>query len=565
MKNQKQIVLASAIMSLFSLGCNKLAISPAVKFIPPASIERASAAIAGTTYYVSNTGSDSNNGTSPSTPWKTIAKVNSHTYNANDGVLFNGGQTFTGNVVVNSSGSVSGGTFLYFGSYGTGQATISAGTGNGFYVYDKSNIWVDNLIVTGGWNSGSQSGSTGTGIYYYNDLAGAQKLGYCKVTSCNVSGFEAGGVNFLSYPNDNSQSGYDYIVVTGNSIHDNGLGGMLTSGPSAQAGSTVYAFTQVYIGYNKVYNNYGVKSHLSTNCGNGIVIGDAAGGTIEHNVTSNNGWYNSGPNGGPCGLWCFDANALIFQYNEAYDNGTGAGTADGDGFDLDGGATNCIMQYNYSHHNYAAGFLDCEYGDTRTNNNGNIFRYNISQGDGYGNSYYGSITLYGNSNHNSFYNNTIYSPTSLCVATRSGVGNGFYNNIFYDNSSFGTIYCSAGISSAYFLSNDYYAGSSAISLNYNGTVYNSLASFRSVTYNEVASGVNYGYSVNPLLSSAGTGGTFDNYYPNTLTSYQLAAASPMINKGYNLTTWSFNVGTADFNGSGIPTGGAYDIGACEYH
>ena len=42
----------------------------------------------GTVYYVSNSGSDSNNGTSTSTPWKTIAHVDAHTFNPGDSVLF---------------------------------------------------------------------------------------------------------------------------------------------------------------------------------------------------------------------------------------------------------------------------------------------------------------------------------------------------------------------------------------------------------------------------------------------------------------------------------------------
>jgi hypothetical protein len=52
------------------------------------------------TYYVSPTGNDSNNGTSTSTPWKTISKVNSVTLSAGDRVLFQGGQTFSGTTVL---------------------------------------------------------------------------------------------------------------------------------------------------------------------------------------------------------------------------------------------------------------------------------------------------------------------------------------------------------------------------------------------------------------------------------------------------------------------------------
>ncbi|MGD1156448.1 MAG: hypothetical protein ABSA41_11525 [Terriglobia bacterium] len=47
------------------------------------------------TYYVDNcvvTGNDTNSGASSSTPWLTIAKVNSSTFSAGDSILFEKGQ-----------------------------------------------------------------------------------------------------------------------------------------------------------------------------------------------------------------------------------------------------------------------------------------------------------------------------------------------------------------------------------------------------------------------------------------------------------------------------------------
>lgn len=48
-----------------------------------------------TAYYVSSsTGDDNNDGLTPATPWKTIEKVNSHTYNFGDGVFLKRGDSF---------------------------------------------------------------------------------------------------------------------------------------------------------------------------------------------------------------------------------------------------------------------------------------------------------------------------------------------------------------------------------------------------------------------------------------------------------------------------------------
>ena len=59
--------------------------------------------ISATNYYVSTSGNDANNGTSISTPWKTIDKMNSMSYNPGDNILFNGGQTFSGSISPGSS------------------------------------------------------------------------------------------------------------------------------------------------------------------------------------------------------------------------------------------------------------------------------------------------------------------------------------------------------------------------------------------------------------------------------------------------------------------------------
>lgn len=76
-----------------------------------------------TTYFVSNTGSDANNGTSTGTPWQTISKVNGFAFQPGDIVSFNGGQTFVGPLIINRSGAS--GNVITYNSYGTGNAIIS--------------------------------------------------------------------------------------------------------------------------------------------------------------------------------------------------------------------------------------------------------------------------------------------------------------------------------------------------------------------------------------------------------------------------------------------------------
>lgn len=79
------------------------------------------------------------------------------------------------------------------------------------------------------------------------------------------------------------------------------------------------------------------------------------------------------------GIWAWDSNNILLQFNESYANRTIG--VDGDGFDFDGGVTNSVMQYNYSHDNDAAGFLLAQYAFAPQAMKNIVIRYNISEND----------------------------------------------------------------------------------------------------------------------------------------------------------------------------------------
>ncbi|HEX5235100.1 MAG TPA: choice-of-anchor D domain-containing protein [Silvibacterium sp.] len=81
------------------------------------------------TYYVSNCGtigSDSNNGTSQSTPWRTIAKVNSSTFNPGDNIEFHDGCTWREQLTLPSAGTAS--NPITVSTYGSGNPPIISGS-----------------------------------------------------------------------------------------------------------------------------------------------------------------------------------------------------------------------------------------------------------------------------------------------------------------------------------------------------------------------------------------------------------------------------------------------------
>src|ERR1022692_2695753 len=82
----------------------------------------------GTTYYVDNcvtVGNDSNNGTSTSTPWLTVNKVNTSSFNPGDSVLFEKTCTWREQLQPPSAGSA--GNPITIGSYGIGTNPIISG------------------------------------------------------------------------------------------------------------------------------------------------------------------------------------------------------------------------------------------------------------------------------------------------------------------------------------------------------------------------------------------------------------------------------------------------------
>ena len=84
-----------------------------------ASLITAQYTLAQTTYYVSPTGSDSNSGTSPTSPWQSLTKVDSTSFAPGDNILFQAGGNWYGQQLnITSSGTAT--APITISSYGTG-------------------------------------------------------------------------------------------------------------------------------------------------------------------------------------------------------------------------------------------------------------------------------------------------------------------------------------------------------------------------------------------------------------------------------------------------------------
>ncbi|ANH81675.1 hypothetical protein A8C56_12395 [Niabella ginsenosidivorans] len=88
------------------------------------------------TYYVSVSGSDSAAGTSTSTPWQTLAKVNSQTFANGDKILFKRGDVFFGQLRIKNTG-------VTVSAYGTGSNPVISGLEKitTTWTVNSGNIW----------------------------------------------------------------------------------------------------------------------------------------------------------------------------------------------------------------------------------------------------------------------------------------------------------------------------------------------------------------------------------------------------------------------------------------
>ncbi len=509
------------------------------------------------TYYISPTGNNSNTGTSPTKPWQTISKLNSKNFKG-DTILFLGGNTFKGSLVFTSADA---GTPLkpnVIGSYGTGRATIYSDSSYGIYIENAGGFKIKNLIFQGSGRTANKQ----SGILIYSAKDSFTLLKYIFIDSTEVFGYGKSGISIGSWK---YRTGYRDVTVTNCYSHDNGGGGI------SMYAEKPYVHKNVYIGRNVVYNNPGLPEKTSGNSGSGIVLGNVDTALIEYCTAYENGILHKSPDGGPNGIWAYESNYVIMQYNEAHHNKTGT-SKDGGGFDLDGGCTNSIMQYNYSHDNYGSGYLIAQHSGASATTN-NTIRYNISENDCRKNNY-GAIHLWtagsnGGIKTVNIYNNIIYlksisgsTPKGFYLRSSAITGVTVRNNIFQTAGGVEilNLMYTAGCT---FQGNDYWSSGGSFKIIWGSTTYTSLTAWRTGTTQEKVNGNASGFQVDPLYSDTTRGTTFNDATKlTTLKSYKIKSTSALYNTGLDLKTlFGTNIGTRDFWANSLSGKTKFHVGA----
>lgn len=161
--------------------------------------------VSGTTYYVSNNGSDSNDGTSPETAWKTLIKVNSMqaALKEGDAVLLERGSVFRTTTSVTLKSGVS------YGAYGSGAKPCVYGSQKNY----ATSVWEN--VGTNLWKLKEGIGKN-IGIIVFEH---GKATGYWRDTDAELSenydySTESGYVTL--YLDKNPTSAFSSIEIGGN-------------------------------------------------------------------------------------------------------------------------------------------------------------------------------------------------------------------------------------------------------------------------------------------------------------------------------------------------------------
>ncbi len=489
--------------------------------------------VAAADYYVSPRGDDRAAGGSKA-PWRTIARVNLADFKPGDRVLFEGGRSFPGKLMIAASDSGRDKSPVVLTSYGQGRATIDGGNTEALVIDGASCVTVKSLVFNG---AGRKTGSTTSGVV----VKSSRNI---EVDDVEVRGFQASGLYL---------DGVEGVRVLRLRAHLNGSAGMSSGGARSK---------NLYIADCLFENNPGNPTVRANHSGNGIVIGHAQDVTIERCEARYNGWDMPWTGNGPVGIWAYRADRVIIRHCVSHHNRSTA--SDGGGFDLDGGMTNSVLEYNYSHSNFGSGYLICQYKDAGLFEN-NTVRYNISQDDGLFDHNAGIMVWVGGAEMKSalVHNNTIFNTKGSAVIIRGAKEYAdqmprlaFHNNIFVTQGP-----QIIGGEHGRFAGNLYW---SVGERGFKVDNFKSLEEWSAAAGQEKAGGRLAGVYADPLLRKDGNGLLTDPKRMLELLEYQLLPGSPAIGAGLDLRAlFSIDPGKRDYYGNALPASGALSIGAHE--
>jgi hypothetical protein len=334
-----------------------------------------------TTYYISPSGNDDHSGTSPSKPWRTTQNANGINFTSGDEILFLANVDHACGTLSIRTQNITNGIPVIISSYGgtSGQrarlhsdATISAGV----IVFSSSGVDISNLDLIG--TNTFQSKQSGVLLYGDTNETGS-RFNSISIHDLSVTGFNMGVYIYSPYCR-----GYSGVRVSNVLVQNNLMNGIASDGAMSPS---CYSHSDIVIEDSIAFNNTGDPTFLSSNSGSGIVLSDVDGAVITRCQASYNGALNGHLGGGPCGIWAWGSRNVTISHSVSNNNFNGfpPGTPnaqDGDGFDLDGGSSDSVIEYCLSMNNAGPGYLICQFSGSARETFNNTVRFSVSYNDG---------------------------------------------------------------------------------------------------------------------------------------------------------------------------------------
>lgn len=534
-----------------------LAVAMTAAPLSPLPIAASSADVGSRTFYVSANGSDSADGRTPTTAWRSLNPVNRRTWLAGDRLLLQGGQRYAGPLQLDSADAGSATRPLVIGSYGGGRASIVATSIPGIDIYNTAGVDIRDLTVVGG----TTTYRTAVGISLYNDLPGDRKLDHVRISGVDVSGFKIG----LAVGGGRGASGFRNVAISAATLHDNLESGLATYGPEFSATTPTYAHDAVTVTGVEAFRNVGDPDNAVRNTGSGIILGSVRGGLVRSSSAHDNGERASAPEG-PVGIWTYDSTRVVLERNVSYRNRSSSG-ADGGGFDLDQNVSDSTMQYNLSYANDGYGYLVWTARDNAAHAR-NTVRYNISSHDVRHprSGWYGAITVHGRISGTRVYRNTVV--VAAGVGTRPPalrLGGALSDvtvrdNVLYSDGAGPVVVSDRGSVGVTLQNNSYHRARLPWQVVWGASTYGSLSSWRAASGQEVLQGRATGFSGDPGLVNSSTPLAVVNPADRAgAGALRLRAGSPLVHRGLDLRElFGTDPGPLDFFGTAgsVPSVGA---------
>ncbi len=506
-------------------------------------------------------GQDRNRGTAENAPWQTLAKLNATTFQPGDRILLKAGGAWQG--LLHPLGSGTPGAPITLGSFGAGPKPVIDGGGAeaAVLLQDQQHWVIENLelrnttanrMVTGYLSGkhkeeGKETQVPGVRSGIVVRAVGTERLTGLRIAHCDIHSIQGSSWR-LAIPGMYANAGihvateapFDSVLIENNHIHDLGTIGMIVWVGTGKNAHNWLASDSALWGRNLVIRG----NRIVKTGADGIIVGSSDGALIEHNVCHGAG-ANAEPqpdvSGNPhndvmhvAGIWCIASRDAVFQHNEVARVRVFDRPADSEAFDVDMGCRGTItFQYNYTHDNPAGTLMIMNWNPDLERV---VFRYNISQNDGFQNKLGRQIAV-------------IEHPGQMCQQVEA------YNNVFAvtrDDQG----YRLSDVAAAAYRNNVFsFPGGAAEPGKRQPFDYPKLPVFEANCYagHEPVVADPKALVADPRFVAPGRGG--DGH--NTLTGYRLRPESPCIGAGVAIP----GSGDRDFFGNPLPQDAPPAIGA----